>query len=366
MSHEHFALPQKYFTSLDVFVEEIKKIFHEEWICVGRLEQISGPGDFIVEDIGGENLIILKDHEGLVRAFYNVCRHRGSRLCQESNGKFSKTIQCPYHAWTYGLDGALLGAPSAGNGSSFSKEAYSLHSAAVHTWEGFIFVSLSERPLPFEEANVGLMNRFAAWQIVSLRTVAHIEYDVAANWKLIAQNYSECYHCSLVHPALVRVAPADSGQNLLIEGAVLGGYMEFSGDHESMSLSGHTCAPPVGSVAGDDLKRAHFYTVFPNLLLSLHPDYVMFHTLWPQGHDRTRVNCAWLFTPETIAKADFDPADAIEFWDKTNREDWRVCELSQSGISSKAYQPGPYSETREALLPAFDKLVLEKLNCGKA
>jgi Rieske 2Fe-2S family protein len=132
-------------------------------------------------------------------------------------------------------------------------------------------------------------------------------------------------------------------------------------NHDSMTVDGANCAEPLGHVSGEDLNRVYYYTLFPNLLLSLHPDYVMFHTLWPQAPDRTHIVCEWLFDPEVIAQPDFDPGGAVEFWDMTNRQDWHVCEITQQGVSSRVYTPGPANIEQEELIAAFDQEVLKAL-----
>src|SRR5262249_55610574 len=159
----------------------------------------------------------------------------------------------------------------------------------------------------------------------ALRSARRIDYDIKANWKLIVQNYSECYHCPLIHPQLDRLSPWDSGRNDLSAGSFLGGYMTLNHVGGSMTTSGGTSRPPLGALAGEDLGRVYYYTIFPNMLLSMHPDYVMVHTIWPQEPGRTLITCEWLFDRATMERPDFDPSDAVEFWDLTNRQDWQVC-----------------------------------------
>jgi Rieske 2Fe-2S family protein len=343
---------------------EQDRIFLRRWLCAAREEQIPTPGDYVVRAIGTESVIILRDRAGTVRAFHNVCRHRGTRLCEESRGRFASTIQCPYHAWTYALDGRLVGAPSMDGVDDFDKGAYPLHAVALALWEGFVFICLAERPEPFAEAFAPLIGRFARYNLPALRAARGIDYDVRANWKLIHQNYSECYHCPLVHPALVRLSPATSGANDLVSGPFLGGYMTVTSEGGSMTMSGRACGLPVGDLPPEDRQRVYYYSIFPNLLLSLHHDYVMAHTLWPTAPDRTLIECEWLFHPDTLARGDLDPNDGVEFWDMTNRQDWHICEQSQLGISSRAYTPGPYSP-RESISAAFDREVLRALEGGR-
>jgi glycine betaine catabolism A len=358
------TLEGRWYRSAEVFALERERIFGREWICVGREEQFAAPGDFIVAEIAGESLIIVRQPHSAggaaLRAFYNVCRHRGTRICERDKGHFTGSIQCPYHAWTYALDGTLKVARNMAEVSGFRTDDFPLHEAPLALWEGFVFVTLSSRPEPFEVTYAPLLGRFSDWNIGALRTGGSVEYDVACNWKLIFQNYSECYHCPLVHPQLDKLSPSDSGRNDLMEGRFLGGYSELRRHGASLTTSGATDRPALGSVHGEALDRVYYYTVFPTLLLSLHPDYVMVHYLRPVAVDRTQMTCSWLFDPKTMECDDFNPSDAIEFWDLTNRQDWHVSELTQKGVESRAYSPGPYANA-EGLLAAFDRNYLRAM-----
>jgi len=353
-------LPRKYFTQEEIFTQELERIFYRHWICVGRASQIRNPGDYFLQTVGRESLIILRDKSGKLRAHYNVCRHRGTRLCEQPHGRLSETIQCPYHAWTYALDGRLIGAPLMQDVIGFEKHDYSLHRASLSEWEGFIFANLSIESEPFEAAFSPIMQRFTRFNLPVLEVARHIEYEVQANWKLLFQNYSECLHCPTLHPSLARLSPYQSGENDLYEGPYLGGYMEIVDEAASLTMSGRVCGLPVGDLPPEDSKRVYYYSIFPNLLVSIHPDYVMFHLLWPRSPRLTQVTCAWMFHPDSFQQPDFDPDEAVNFWDMTNRQDWHICELSQAGIESRAYTPGPYS-ARETLAAAWDREYLRAL-----
>ena len=361
------TLPQRYFVSPKIFAEELQKIFATNWVLVGHQSQLANPGDYFLAEVAGESLIVAKDQRSTIRAFYNVCRHRGSRLCEEQNGHGS-TIQCPYHAWTYALDGRLIGAPHMDETAGFNKAEYPLKPARLGLWEGFIFLNLADistrhggQPAPGDYRSLEkwlepLNGKFSPWKLSSLHSAKRIEYDVRANWKLMFQNYSECYHCLGVHPELSKISPYDSAENDLTEGPFLGGFMRINRD-KSLTMSGNACALPVGNFGDEDFRFVFYYSMFPNMLLSLHPDYVMVHQLWPQSPERTLIYCDWFFNPEAFKRSDFDPQDAVEFWDMVNKQDWHVCELSQQGISSRAYQPGPYS-ARESIPAAWDQYYL--------
>ena len=361
------TLEQKYFVSPGVFAQEQEKIFSKKWVLVGHQSQIAKPGDYFVQEVANESLIIIRDQRGTVRSFYNVCRHRGTRLRGDQNGHLS-AIQCPYHAWTYGLDGRLIGAPHMDDVEGFDKADYSLHAVNLALWEGFIFVNLADGCL-LEKVFAPLSGRFSHWNLPKLRSAKRIEYDVRANWKLIFENYSECYHCPGVHPALSKLTPYDAAENDLATGPFLGGFMPITKGN-SLTMSGSACALAVGDINAEDFHRVFYYSIFPNMLLSMHPDYVMVHQLWPQSPERTRILCDWFFHPDAASVERtgigdpgyrYNPDDAIEFWDMTNKQDWHVCQLSQQGISSRSYQPGPYSP-REIIPAACDREYLRHMN----
>ncbi|HYR30643.1 MAG TPA: aromatic ring-hydroxylating dioxygenase subunit alpha [Gemmatimonadales bacterium] len=348
------TLPGRYYTTPVILSEEAERIFRRQWICVGRAEAIAGAGDYVVAEIAGESIIVLRDQTGERRAFYNVCRHRGTRLCEATHGRLSETIQCPYHAWTYALDGRLIGAPHMNEVAGFDKKEYPLHRVALAEWEGFLFVNLARDAEPLAEAFAPLVDRFARYNLAQLRTVRRIDYEVRANWKLILQNYNECLHCPTIHPELSTKLPYTSGANDLIEGPFLGGYMEIKAPNESATLTGRACGLPLGDLPDADRRRAFYYALFPTTMLSLHPDYAVFYTVWPKAPMESRVVCEWMVHPDSPASPGYNIGDAEEFWDRTNRQDWHICEQSQLGVSSRMYQPGPYSP-RESIPAAWDR-----------
>lgn len=358
------TLPQRYYVAPETLTAEWTSIFAEHWLCVGRAEQIAAPGAYIVANIGVESILVVRDRRGAVHGHFNVCRHRGTRLCNDAGGKFSETIQCPYHAWTYSLDGSLLRAPTMQDVDGFDRSEHSLASCGVAEWEGFVFVNISREPKEFGAAFEPLIGRFARYNLSALTTVRRIEYDVKANWKLVLQNYNECLHCPTIHPMLAKVLPYTSGANDLIEGPFLGGYMEIAPPNESATVSGRVCGPLVGDLSGDDLHRAYYYSFFPNMMLSMHPDYVVSYMVWPTGATESHIVSDWLFHPSAVAHPRFDPSGAIEFWDVTNRQDWAICEQSQLGVASRAYTPGPYSP-RESIPAAWDRTYLRAMS-GKS
>ncbi len=351
------TLPARYYTDPGFFHDELERRVVGRWFCVGRAEEVAEPGSYVLREIAGESLIVARGQDGVVRAFYNHCRHRGTQICTEPQGRFAGTIQCPYHAWTYDLTGRLVGAPHMDAVAGFRKEDWPLHPVAADVWDGHLFLSLAPDPGPLADQLADLPAKFAPWRMGDLRRAARVRYDVAANWKLILQNYSECLHCPVIHPALQKLSHYLSGENEPANPAYIGGHMTLRDGIATMNGDGQARRPHLPGLGLDECRRVYFYAVLPNLLLSLHPDYLLTHVLWPRAADRTEIDCEWHFDPDAIARPGFDPADAVDFWDMTNRQDWHVSELSQVGISSRAYTPGPYS-AREHLLAEFDRLVI--------
>ena len=358
MPREGFTLPAEYYVDVNYFNREMDVLFGRMWISAGRTEQVERSGQFFVREVLGESLIVTRSPSAHVRAFYNVCRHRGTKLCTEPAGIFAGSIQCPYHAWTYDLDGRLIGAPHMDEVPHFRKEEYPLHQVHADVWDGHIFLNLSQDPSPLVSQLADLPAKFRPWQMEALRLGHRIVYDVKANWKLLIQNYSECLHCPNLHPALNKLSHYLSGENDPLRATYMGGRMDLRPGVATLSMDGTCPRAFLPGLSQDDVRRVYYYAIFPNMLLSLHPDYMLVHTLWPIGPDRTVNICEWHFHPDALDTPGFSASDAIEFWDLTNRQDWHVCELSQAGIASRAYTPGPYSN-REDLLYAFDRMIVE-------
>jgi len=351
------TLPARYYTDPGVFREEIESFYFDSWVCAGRASAIPNSGDYFLREIAGESIVVVRDGGGEIRAHYNVCRHRGTRMCTAPQGNLER-IQCPYHGWTYGLDGRLLGAPHMDD-AGFFREDYPLHSVQTALWDGHLFLHMGKAPEPLSRQLGDLPEKFAAWRMQELRLHRRVEYEVKANWKLIVLNYNECLHCPLVHPVLNRLTDYSGAENQAPSASYIGGAMGFREGVETMSVDGKRRRAFLPGLSDEERRKVQYYTIYPNLLLSLHPDYMMVHTLWPEAVDRTGIVCEWHFHPSEFARTDFFADDAIQFWDATNREDWRISELAQAGIQSRAYTPGPYSR-REGLLHAFDEAVLQR------
>ncbi len=441
------------------------------WTAVAREQDIPDPATYVLVDVGSERAIVVRGRDGVIRAFHNVCKHRGTPVVEEATGCVPR-FQCPYHAWIYDLSGNLvrarhtedlddfeladhgltpievavadgtiqlrLGAPAPRPTSlltadeiaavrrpyraasllpgrayhdadifAFERERWfrrdwvcvgrvedagagrALHETRVGgepivisrtadgvleaerpssphepvrlaSWQGFVFASLSADPPPLEPWLGDLVEHVERFDFSTLRRGHRIVYDVAANWKLIAENYSECYHCPGVHPQLQRLTPYDVGADYETSGAWQGGWMELRPQFETMALDGgHRVAAPMCGMTPTDERRIDYLIVWPSLFLSVHPDYLLVHRLEPLAPDRTRITCDWLFEPAAMAAEDFDPSPAIEFWDMTNRQDWHVCELQQVGTASGGFRAGRYANN-EPSVHAFDLMCVDR------
>jgi Rieske 2Fe-2S family protein len=353
------TLPAAAYTAPDILAIEQAGLFGRTWLCAGREADVPAAGDFLVHDLAGDSVIVIRGTDGEVRAFFNVCRHRGSRLLDQAAGRGLTRILCPYHAWSYGLDGGLAQLPRAADGAD--RSALGLVPVNISLHDGFIFLNLDSKAAPLATQLVDLPD-LARFRLPELRCGWRQVYDVQANWKLICENYSECYHCPGAHPQLARISDLISRSSRPMESGASynGGPMQLRDGIETMSLSGKRSAPLIPGLSADDHRYVYYYLVYPNLLLSPHPDYVLTHTAWPVAPDRTRVVCELLFTREALDGPAFDPADMASFWDLTNRQDWALCERAQLGAGSRGYRPGPY-HTSEDCVHAFDRWYAERL-----
>jgi glycine betaine catabolism A len=360
MISDRLTLPSRYYTDPAWFDAEMERIFGSMWIHAGRVDHVRSRGAFARRDVGRASIVLVGDGAGGVRAFHNVCRHRGTRLCEAREGTFPGSIQCPYHAWTYDLEGQLIGAPLMEDVPGFRKDDYPLRAVACEVWDGHVFINLAEAPGPLTAQLHDLPNRFAPYRMQELVAVRRLDYDVRANWKLIVQNYNECLHCPIIHPLLNQMHHYLGAANVPTTDTYCGGAMGFKAGVETLSVDGRRRRALLPGLTGDERTVVNYFAVYPNLLLTLHPDYMLTVTIWPLGPDRTRLVSEWHFHPDEVARAGFVYEDAVEFWDLTNREDWAISERSQQGIASSGYTPGPYS-ARETQLWEFDRFVLARV-----
>jgi phenylpropionate dioxygenase-like ring-hydroxylating dioxygenase large terminal subunit len=346
---ESTMLPPAAYTDPRVFEWEQRHAFAASWVCVGRADDLPAPGATQQALSVGGVPVVLTRRDGELRAFANTCPHRGHELLAEGTSASSRSLVCPYHAWSFGLDGRLIGAPRMREVTGFDPHAMALVPVPVVQWQGFVLVNATGTAPDFDQHLGALDALVAPYDLGHLRRGGRHRYTPAANWKVLVENYHECYHCPLIHPELCTVTPPDSGENYDLPGAWVGGSMDLRDSAETMSLDGRSLGLPISGVPAGERRRVGYFGLFPNLLLSLHPDYVMVHRLVPLAADRTFVECSWYFPPAAFDREGFDPAYAMDFWDVTNREDWTACESVQRGLASPHFRPGPLAPGEDAV-----------------
>lgn len=351
-----YGLQREAFICQATFQKELEKIFGNQWLVALPLwkpaSENSNQLSYRVCDIGKHSAIIIQRPNGELSAFHNVCRHRGTRLINDACGHLrNECVTCPYHAWSYDADGQLIGAPNMAQVDDFNRHEFPLTKIPIAKWANLIFVNLSQSCQPFPEAMQPLISRMRNWEPDALPIVKTLDYTVAANWKLLFQNYSECYHCPTVHPDLNQQTPYKTATNDLTAGPILGGPMQLAEGYETISQDGKFVGSVFQSLDSTQQRSVYYYTIFPNMFVSAHPDYVMIHQLVPVEIGVTRVHCFFMARASSTSES---LERAWKMWDTVNRQDWKVCELTQLGAQSPAFQPGPYSNL-ESMLAAFDQ-----------
>ena len=348
------------YTSDAVYADERERVWWGHWVCLGRAAEVAEPGDYVVRDLAGESIIVTRNRAGELRAFYNVCAHRGTKLLDETGlgacGHVGKAFKCPYHAWSFDLDGRLLGTPNVDEDEAFDRDDYPLHGIAVEAYGGFLFVHLGESPPPLLDSlrdGIESITNFERYRMDELRVGVRIVYEVHANWKIVVENFNECLHCPTIHPELVKVVPlyrfgevwdeetADDG-NWMVDGAT------------SFTMTGRSTLPAFPDLEPDDYRMYYGTYQFPNLMLNLHPDAGMAYVALPNGPGHTTVVSEYLFRPETIASPDFAPEPVVELWDLISKQDWAVCERAQTGVGSRAFRHGVFPR-QDRFLFAFNE-----------
>jgi glycine betaine catabolism A len=334
------TLPAEAYTSEAVLAWERRHLFAGAWTCVGR----QPPPDVThwATTVGDVGVLFTRDGDsGATTAFANVCRHRGHELLPDGGAATRGTIVCPYHGWAYRLDGALANATAMRDVLEFDAGEHGLVKLPMRVWQGWVFVNAAPGAPKWPAYLGALADIVEPYLPAALHVGARHAYEVAANWKVVVENYHECYHCPSIHPELCQVSPPGSGDNWDLPGAWVGGSMDLRPHAETMSISGRSAGAFIDTAPRNTVR---YVGLFPNLLISAHPDYVLTHRLTPLAPGRTRVECEWLVPPDAP-----DPSYAVEFWDITNREDWAACESVQRGLASGHYRPGPLAPGEDAV-----------------
>jgi Rieske 2Fe-2S family protein len=340
-------LPKAAYLDDSVLAWERSHVF-SDWLCLGRSTPLTSAGQRAVS-LGESSVLLVRDGDGVLRAFENACRHRGHELLQCGGESAKHTLVCPYHAWTYDLDGSLRVARGFREVDGFDRSEFGLAELDVREWHGWVFVNPSGQAGEFAEHIGDLESIIGHYDAERLVIAETHEYDVQANWKVVIENYQECFHCAMIHPELCRVSPPESGENIERASDWVGGWMDLRADAATMSLDGHSDGKVIARLDEVEQRTVMYVAVLPNLLISLHPDYIMTHLLTPVGPEVTRISCSWAFPPEVVAQPGFEPSYAVDFWDLTNRQDWAACESVQRGMHSPRYTPGPLAPDEDGV-----------------
>ena len=359
------TLPGSAYVDPAVFDAECERIFEDMWFCAARESDLPKPGSFRTVQVGRESILVSRSRRGEVRAFYNVCRHRGARICTEESGERARSFQCPYHAWTYDLDGKLIAAPNLTRMPDIDRVEYGLRRVHVETWLGYVWVSLADTPPPFAQTvqqevvdRLGTLDNIAGYDVANLSVGRRIVYDVAANWKLIVENFMECYHCATIHPELTEVLPefADglAAQYFVNHGA------EFGEGISGFTVDGSEGLGVIPGLEEDRDRKYYAITIKPQVFVNLVPDHVIFHRMYPMAADRTIVECDWLYLPDVV-ESGRDVTASVELFHRVNSQDFEACERTQPAMSSKLYAAGGVLVPSEHHISDFHHWVTSRL-----
>ncbi len=341
-----------------LFQREQETLFRKQWLCAGHKSRLQKPGDYFVVNFGSDSIIVSMGAQGQLHGFHNVCRHRGTRLADSGSGT-ARQFLCPYHAWSYSPDGALLAAPGMDERPDFCPSEYSLLPVSVQTWNGFLFINLDAGAADVTKTWPEMPD-LANYDMPALQRVAHHEYTIDTNWKLVCENYNECYHCALAHPQLHRLSAERGMEGFDHSGAnFTGGPMGLRDDVSSMSSDGKAQARLLPGVSADNKDLIFYFNLYPNLFLSIAPDYVLTHYLWPLAPGKLHIETEWLCHPSQMDDS-FSLKNAVDFWDETNRQDWGLCERAYQGLQSSAHEPGPYHPWEQSVHD-FDRWYVQQM-----
>ncbi|WP_407548987.1 aromatic ring-hydroxylating dioxygenase subunit alpha [Streptomyces sp. Pv4-95] len=359
------TLPGPSYTDPDIFRQEQEKIFERLWFCAVRSADLEKPGAFRTVQVGRESVLITRNRAGRLRAFLNICRHRGAQLCTEESGEVRRNLQCPYHAWTYDLDGRLVAAPNLQKMPDIDRTERGLVQVELREWLGYAWVCLADEPPSFEETVIGAaVERLGdtasieRYRTEGLALGKRITYDVRANWKLIIENFMECYHCATIHPELTDVLPefADgfAAQYYVGHGA------QFAEEAEGFTVDGRGGFGRLPGIEDTQDRRYYAMTVRPQVFVNLVPDHVIVHRMFPMAADRTVVECDWLYLPEVVDSG-ADLSTSVELFHRVNAQDFDACERTQPAMDSRAYRHGGVLVPSEHHIGAFHQWVTECL-----
>lgn len=365
------GLPRHYYLDADHFQRELKSIWYRNWVYVCTGSDISAPRSYRVLSLGSQEIIVLRDEFGVVQAFHNTCRHRGSQLLGAPVGVLkSDSLTCPYHAWSYNLQGDLKRIPSPQRPADFDAQCLSLYSVHCVEWRGLVFINLNpDSPQPLQES-IDQPKALDNWPLESLQVGHSLHKTMHCNWKLFWENFNECLHCPGVHPELSKLVPlyrqflmeveddpnwqARLQQDPNFKSGLVAGAQTWSDD-------GALVAPPFAGLSQAELDIGHTYmTCYPTMFVVGHADYVRVVRLLPLSPVTTELQVQWLFAPDTLADPEFDAAAVASFAEMVVMQDTRVAELNQRGLQALPHAAGVLMPEEYEVF-AFQQWVREQL-----
>jgi glycine betaine catabolism A len=359
------TLGGSYYTDDAIFAREQERIFSARWFCAIRTGDLAAPGAFRTCQVARENILCVRGRDRQLRAFLNVCRHRGALLCPAESGAVKHYLRCAYHSWSYGLDGSLMAAPNLGPLPEAERERFGLVPVASREWLGYLWVCLADQPPSFEETviaavtgRLGDPSAVERYGVGDLALGRRISYQVRANWKLIVENFMECYHCGSIHPELVAILPefrrGYAAQSFVGHGA------EYAPGAEGFTVDGRPGHGRLPGLADDQDRRYFAVTIPPQVFVNLVADHVIVHRMFPLAADRTLVECDWLYPPDVVASG-VDLSSSVELFHRVNEQDFAACEQCQPAMASRAYAKGGALVPNEHHLSEFHAWIRAQL-----
>lgn len=347
LDHCPSTLPADSYRDPDFFARERKAIWSRHWVYACRANDIA-PMSMRRVEVAGENLILVKDAEGALRAFHNVCRHRGAELCAANESRLhSRLIVCPYHRWSFDLSGQLVRTPYVSVTDDFRREDHALFPVALTEWNGFVFLCLADDPPPFAAAPDLGPDALDNWPMASLVTGHSLTATLACNWKIFWENYNECLHCPGIHPELCATVPVyakgymapNEAPDWTPEAPAPGRALKHGAD--TWTVNGKPCGPEFPDLTAEQRERGHtFVTLLPTMFIVAHVDYVRAVSLRPLGPEQTELRAEWLFPADTLSAPDFDLDNVVTFAKTVMMQDAAACEMNQRGLASTKFRKG--------------------------
>jgi Rieske 2Fe-2S family protein len=392
-----YSLPRDFYSSELVYRAELERIWRRGWLFAGHTCEIPNAGDYFTLSVDTDSLIVIRDDDGEIHALWNVCRHRGTQICNEPQGRVGRLV-CPYHQWTYARDGSLVSCRGMQDGLEHAH--LGLLRAPVRELAGFIYISLCDDPPDFDAAAAAIAPLAKPQGLDRAKVAKIVDYDVAANWKIVWENNRECYHCNVNHPQYIKAnfdhynaddtseriqsriarAVARSEEKWAAAGLAVShrqsGMTQFPDaerncwyaanrtplveDYVSETMDGQQAAPLMGDYTDADVGTLRVRTL-PNMWFHASCDHAVTTRLLPGALQRTAVRVTWLVHQDAVEGRDYRLEEIMPFWQLTSEQDWALCEAAQKGVNSSHYVPGPFSTYKEYNVDAFVRWCLYQL-----